>query len=427
MYLISLTSTYCYTNVEETPAILSSIMFVDNHFGGSYYPAGSTLNLIGKLEKVIEENNGHMIYNTEVEEIIVEDNRAIKVKLDNETNISAKYIVNSGTVWNLYNKLLKENVSEDIKNWVNSLEPSYPSVVLFALVKEEAIPKGTLPIEMLIGDKTKLDEDEITVYILSIDDKTLCKKGYHTIMAIGPTFKEWPKGFKNNYNTEKYREMKEVEKNRVLDVLEKRFPGFKENLCYVEISTPTTLNRYVLKEKGSVAGPKQKLGQHMMKRLKSKSEVDSLFNCGESTVMGTGTPAVTISGISAANLILRELGMEEFEYKENMKNYVNIVKKPFEYNQIKIGKNEEEDKLAKLALKCQFCEKPSCEKSCKYNMPIRDINRRVAVGNFYGAKNLLKDYDINPCLNCESKECENHCVRKGFAKEVSIREINSKL
>ena len=422
-----LTSTYCYTNVEETPAILSSIMFVDNHFGGSYYPAGSTLNLIGKLEKVIEENNGHMIYNTEVEEIIVEDNRAIKVKLDNETNISAKYIVNSGTVWNLYNKLLKENVSEDIKNWVNSLEPSYPSVVLFALVKEEAIPKGTLPIEMLIGDKTKLDEDEITVYILSIDDKTLCKKGYHTIMAIGPTFKEWPKGFKNNYNTEKYREMKEVEKNRVLDVLEKRFPGFKENLCHVEISTPTTLNRYALKEKGSVAGPKQKLGQHMMKRLKSKSEVDSLFNCGESTVMGTGTPAVTISGISAANLILRELGMEEFEYKENMKNYVNIVKKPFEYNQIKIGKNEEEDKLAKLALKCQFCEKPSCEKSCKYNMPIRDINRRVAVGNFYGAKNLLKDYDINPCLNCESKECENHCVRKGFAKEVSIREINSKL
>ena len=32
--------------------------------------------------------------------------------------------------------------------------------------------------------------------------------------------------------------------------------------------------------------------------------------------MGTGTPAVTVSGISAANLILRELGMEEFEYRE---------------------------------------------------------------------------------------------------------------
>ena len=223
-----LTSTYCYTNVKETPAILSSVMFVDNHLGGSYYPAGSTLNLVGKLEKVIEENNGHMIYNTEVERIIVEDNKATKVKLDNGHIISAKYIVNSGTVWNLYNKLLKNSVREENKDWANSLEPSYPSVVLFALVKEDAIPKGTLPIEMLIGDKTKLDEDEITVYILSIDDKTLCRDGYHTIMAIGPTFKEWPNGFKNNYNTEKYREMKEFEKNRVLNVLEKRFPGFKK-------------------------------------------------------------------------------------------------------------------------------------------------------------------------------------------------------
>ena len=422
-----LTSTYCYTNVEETPAILSSVMFVDNHFGGSYYPAGSTLNLVGKLEKVIEENNGQMIYNTEVEEIIVEDNKATKVSLDNGKVISTNYIVNSGNVWNLYNKLLKNNASEEIKSWANSLEPAYPSVVLFALVKEEAIPKGTLPIEMLIGDKTKLDENEVTVYILSIDDKTLCKNGYHTIMAIGPTFKEWPKGFKNNYNTDKYREMKKIEKNRLLEILEKRFPGFKENLCHVEISTPTTLNRYVLKEGGSVAGPKQKLGQHMLKRLKAKSEINNLFNCGESTVMGTGTPAVTISGISVANLILRELGLEEFEYEKGMKNYVNIVTKPFKYEQIKIGENEYEDKLAKLALKCQFCEKPSCEKVCKNNVPIRDINRRLAVGNFYGAKNLLKNYDINPCLNCESKDCENKCIRKGFAKEVSIREINSKL
>ncbi len=38
-----LTSTYCYTTVEETPAVLASVKFVDNHVGDSYYPAGSTL------------------------------------------------------------------------------------------------------------------------------------------------------------------------------------------------------------------------------------------------------------------------------------------------------------------------------------------------------------------------------------------------
>ena len=422
-----LTSTYCYTNVDETPAILSSIMFVDNHFGGSYYPAGSTLNFIGKLEKVIEENNGDMIYNKEVEKIIVEDNKAIGVQLDDKTIIKGEYIVNSGNVWNLYNKLLKENTNKKTLEWVNSLIPSYPSVVLFALVKDDAIPKDTLPIEMLIGDKTKLDESEITVYILSIDDKTLCKEGYHSIIAIGPSFKKWPKGFKHEYNNEEYKKAKEFEKERVLGILEKRFPGFKENLCHVEISTPTTLNRYVLKEGGAVAGPKQQLGQHMLKRLKAKSEIDRLFNCGESTVMGTGTPAVTVSGISAANLILRELGLGEYEYRHGMKNYVNRVNKPYKVGDIKISKNKEEDYLAKLSLKCQFCKNPVCEKACKDNIPIRDINRRLAVGNFYGAKKLLNQYKENPCKNCENKNCEKVCIRNSFDKYVSINEINSNL
>ena len=422
-----LTSTYCYTNVVETPAILSSIMFVDNHFGGSYYPAGSTLNFIGKLEKVIEENKGEMIYNREVEKIIVESNKATGVQLDDGSIINGKYIVNSGNVWNLYNKLLKDNADEKIVKWVNSLIPSYPSVVLFALVKDSVIPKDTLPIEMLVGSKDKFDENEITVYIPSIDDKTICPDGYQSIMAIGPTLKKWPIGFKNKYNTEEYRKAKEIEKNRLLDVFENRFPGFKENLSHVEISTPSTLNRYALKEGGAAAGPKQQLGQHMMKRLKTKSEIDRLFNCGESTVMGTGTTAVTVSGISAANLILRELGIEEYEYRENMKNYVNIVKPPFKAEDLKISNNAEYDKLAKLALKCQFCEVAICQKGCKYNVPIRDINRRVAVGNIYGARKLLNIYKENPCKNCENKDCENHCVRKSFDKSVSIKEINSKL
>ena len=59
--------------------------------------------------------------------------------------IDSYYVVNSGNVWNLYNKLLKEDASKERIEWVNSLIPSYPSVVLFALVKADAIPKDTLP------------------------------------------------------------------------------------------------------------------------------------------------------------------------------------------------------------------------------------------------------------------------------------------
>ncbi len=78
-------------------------------------------------------------------------------------------------------------------------------------------------------------------------------------------------------------------------------------------------------------------------------------------------------------------------------------------------------------MKCQYCMNPSCEKACKKNVPIRDINRRLSVGNFYGGRKLMKKYDSNPCINCEEVSCEKYCVRRKFDKSVNIKEINSKL
>lgn len=422
-----LTSTYCYTNVYETPAILSSVMFVDNHFGGSYYPVGSTLNLVGKLEKVIEANNGEMIYNKKVEQILVKDNKVMGVRLDDNQIIRSSRVINSGNVWNLYNNLIDKNLCKKQRKWSNNLVPTYPSVVLFALVEEKAIPKDTLPIEMLISNSEKIDEGEITVYILSKDDHTLCPKGYHTIMAIGPSFKSWPVGLDNYYRDEDYLNRKDFEKNRMLKVLEKRFPGFINAVSYVELSTPATLERLVMKEKGAVAGPKQQLGQHMMKRLKTKGDIEGLYNCGESTVMGTGTPAVTVSGISAANLILRECNMKEYESKNIKKDYVRIVEKPYKGENLKLSLDELEDKIGKLSMKCQYCINPRCESACKKIVPIRDINRRLSVGNFYGGRKLLKSYKANPCINCEEVYCEKACIRRKFDNAVNIKEINVNL
>ena len=420
-----LTSTYCYTNVQETPAILSAVMFVDNHFGGSYYPAGSTLNLVGKLEKVIEENNGKMIYNKKVEKILIENNKVYGVKLSDNQIIKCDKVINSGNVWNLYENLIDKELCKKSRKWANSLVPTYPSLVFYALVEDSVIPEDTLPIEMLISNTKEIDENEITLYILGKDDYTLCPRGYQTVIAIGPSFKEWP--LDENYHNSEYLNMKMMEKNRILKVLEKRFPGFIKAIRYSEISTPSTLKRLVMKEKGAVAGPKQQLGQHMLKRLKTKGEIEGLYNCGESTVMGTGTPAVTVSGIAVANLILRESNMEEYESEKIKKDYVRIVNKPYKGEDLKIGHDELEDKIGKLSMKCQYCMNPSCEKACEKHVPIRDINRRLSVGNFYGARKLMRPYGDNPCIKCESKACEKACIRKQFAQSVNINEINKNL
>ena len=378
-----LTSTYCYATVEEAPAVLAAVMFVDNHVGGSYYPAGSTLFLPGKLEKVIEENNGDMYLDKEVVSIIFEKNKPVGVKLNDGTILNGKYIVYSGTVWNLYEKLIDEKHSTaKRRNWAKNLIPTYPSVVFYSVVDKSIIPSDCAPLEMLVGRPDKLDENEVTAYILSIDDRTLCAEDEQTVIAIGPTFEKWDRSDKN-----KYEEMKKKEEKRLIEVLEKRFPGFSSKIKYSEISTPLTIERYTMKNGGAVAGPKQMLGQHMFKRLHIRSEWPNMFHCGESTVMGTGTPTVTVSGLSASNAILKKLGLKPYVYEKDMKQYVNIVDKPFTDDKLYKNYDNHEKEIMKKANRCLFCENPTCAKIGEFDA--RGINRRVAVGNFVGAKKVL--------------------------------------
>ena len=396
-----LTSTYCYATLAEVPAVLAAVMFVDNHVGGSYYPAGSTLFLPGKLEKVIEENGGDMFLKTEVVSIILKNGKPAGVKLDDGRELFAPDIIYSGTVWNLYGKLIDPACSTQKKReWAQKQVPTYPSVVLYAVVDHNVIPEDTTPIEMLVGNPDKLDESEVTAYILSIDDKTLCKEDEHTVVAIGSTFESWDISDKGDYQKKKQKEQ-----SRLISVLEKRFPGFEKAVRYAEVATPRTIERYTLKNGGAVAGPKQMLGQHMFRRLHTRTKWDNLFCCGESTVMGTGTPTVTTSGLSAANALLKKLGKEPYVYRGNMKNYVRIVEKPFTADRLYDEYDDATRNVMCKAMKCRLCEHPTCSRQVN----IRGIMRRVAVGNFAGAKKCWLQNSVD-CNSLEKYESDCICA-----------------
>lgn len=399
-----LTSTYCYATVREAPAILASVMFIDNHEGGSYYPAGSTLFLPGKLEKSIEENGGEMRYDSTVTRLLFEEGHPSGVLLESGEALYGKRLVYSGTVWNLYGGLLPEEaVTEEEREWAAQQKPTYPSVVLYALVDSAVIPRGTCAIEMLAANPDAIDESEITVYLFSIDDHTLCPANRHTVMAIGPSFRQW-----DREDAAHYAAQKEEETQRLLEVLDKRFPGFRENLFHCELATPPTIERYTMKNGGAVAGPKQQLGQHLLKRQAIRTRWDSLFCCGESTTMGTGTPTVTTSGIAAANAVLKSLGQEPFVWEPERKNHVRVLQPPVEENWMFDCYPPQEADCIALAGKCRYCAAPSC---CgKDRLDVAGILRRTACGNFLGARRLAgkagetltEDFLVS---------CEQRCIR----------------
>ena len=436
-----LTSTYCYTTLDETPSIMAVTMFMDNHHGGSYYPVGSSQQLPGKLERSLERSGGYILYQTRAEHILFTDGRpsGIEARRADGTicRITAQEIIYGGTLLNLYGSLIPADQRDPrLTARIEHLIMSYPSVVLYAAVESSVIPPGTYPVEMMADNPRALDEKEITVYAFSIADRSLCPADEHIIMAIGPSLRPWPRPGEPAYQGGEYHRWKQEEEDRLLTVMEAHFPGFRKAVRYSTLATPATIERFVMKERGNVAGPKQVMGQDLLKRHPASTAWDNLFVCGEGTVMGTGSPAVTISGISAANLVLRKRRMTEFRWRPDITDVVetiDIAAPPPRYdafgrvlpalNQIT---DPDEILLHDLASACQWCSEPGCTLACPFSYDIRGAMRRIECGNLFGTVRLLREASGSEAIACSTCDapCEGHCLRRLFdGRSVSIKRI----
>jgi phytoene dehydrogenase-like protein len=426
-----LTCTYCYTTAAETPAMLSAAMFIDNHEGGIFYPCGSTQMLSNKLEKAIEEHGGRVLTRHLVEEILIRDGQAWGVRLDEGTEIRADRVVSNATVWNLYRKLIKpEHFSPEKLAWVESLVPTFGSVVLYLWVDAEVIPEETPPILFLIEDMYDITGNDITLFLSSVGDPSVCPPGTHSFTVVQPSQVEWPRPWQPDFDRAAYEELKRAEGEKLLDQVEKEFPTIRRHIRRMEVGTPTTIERFLLKEKGAVGGPKQMMGQELMKRLHARSEWKNLYHCGDSTVMGVGISATTISGVGAANMVLRDLGKEEYKPREFERQYVNLVEpKPWTPVPDPAGPISPEV-ATRLAQECQLCEGAPCTAACPASIDVLAFARKIEGGNYQGAVDTLRD--VNPFSEvcgsiCPSERlCERVCNRglQADAAPVRIRALH---
>lgn len=268
-----LCSAYAYTTAAETPAVLAATMFLDNHIGGVYYPAGGAQMLPNTIEKAFERDGGHALYRHRVDEILIRAGRAYGVRLSNGVEILADRVIANTTVWNLYGKLVRpEHIPPERLAWAQSLIPTFPSMTLYIVVDRAALPEGVFPWEIFIENRAVIDHSDLTLYINALVDHTLCPPGKLAVLAIAPNMCDWPSPEDAEYRSKAYRDLKKQEAERMIAQIDQHYPGFSQHIETLIVGTPTTLERYMLKNGGAVGGPKNAIGQHMLKRLHARSD-----------------------------------------------------------------------------------------------------------------------------------------------------------
>ncbi|GAB1545132.1 carotene isomerase [Scytonema sp. NUACC21] len=301
---------YCWSVVPAhmTPMINAGMVFSDRHYGGVNYPKGGVGQIAQKLVEGLVKTGGQIQYQARVSKILIEKKRAIGVQLKGGQVYRAKRVVSNATRWDTFGKLLnQQEMPSDEKKWQQRYQKSPSFLSLHAGVKTSALPPGTECHHIVLEAWEKMVSPEGTLFVSvpTLLDPDLAPSGYHIMHAFTPSWiDDW-----QGLSASEYEQKKEQAAWRMIDRLEKIFPGLDAGLDYLEVGTPRTHRRFLGREDGTYGPiPRYKL-RGLLGMPFNRTAIPGLYCVGDSSFPGQGLNAVAFSGFACAHRIAVDLGL----------------------------------------------------------------------------------------------------------------------
>ena len=286
-------------NPFTTTSIYGLILYLEKKWG-IHYSMGGTGHIIKGLEKLMLEQDIEVIKGNEVENILYDKHKVQGVKLDNNKEIKADYVVCNADPPAVYDKLLNQEKNNKIFNWKKKrMEYSMGLFVYYFGTKKvyEKVEHHTIK----FGNKYKehLDDifsnkklnDDISYYLHrpTATDKSMAPEGHDCFYVLVPV--------PNNQSNIDWSREGDKFKDLVIEKMEKTLlPNLRENIVEDFYLTPDYFERDLNTKHGSGFSIQPKFSQSAYFRFHNKSEVyDGLYFVGAGTHPGAGVPGVLSS------------------------------------------------------------------------------------------------------------------------------------
>jgi prolycopene isomerase len=301
---------YCWSVVPaaKTPMINAGMVFSDRHYGGINYPKGGVGQIAQKLADGLTKAGGEIKYKARVTNILLENGKAVGVKLADNTEYRATRIVSNATRWDTFGKLLPpEFTPRKEKKWRERYQKSPSFLSLHLGVDANVLPQGTECHHILLENWDKMESREGTIFVSipTLLDPSLAPQGHHIIHTFTPSWIEDWQGL----SPQEYQEKKETAAAKLIQRLEAIFPGLSTGLDYQEVGTPRTHRRFLGREDGTYGPiPRRKLAG-LLGMPFNRTSIPGLYCVGDSTFPGQGLNAVAFSGMSCGHRVAVDLGL----------------------------------------------------------------------------------------------------------------------
>lgn len=275
----------------------------------TYYPQGNSQKVADVFVNAIEEHNGKILLKSKVKEIIIKNNKAQGVILENGKKIFADIIVSNADATQTFTKLIPPHIAP--KKYMKKLSKLTPSVGPFKLF---------LGLDFDIA-KNGLDKHEYFFY--ESLDFTKCFKRVEEgqiscLSAYSPSHLEpgfAPKGHSTliltaflPWKTERdWRTAKEQIADEMIRMVEQKVKDLSSHIVVKKIFTPQDLNNFSLSHQGAMYGWANTPWQSLIYRLKQETPIKNLYLSGHWTIPGTGVTTAMLSGWILAESLGKKL------------------------------------------------------------------------------------------------------------------------
>ncbi|OVA16223.1 Carotene isomerase [Macleaya cordata] len=314
--LLSFIDAECFivstTNALRTPMINASLVVCERHFGGINYPVGGVGGIAKSLAKGLLDKGSNIIYKANVTSIILEDGKAVGVRLSDGREFFSKTIISNATRWDTFGKLLKGNELPKEEENFQKLYVKAPSFLSIHMgVEAKVLPPDTDCHHFILeNDWTSLEEPYGSIFlsIPTVLDSSLAPEGRHILHIFTTSCIEDWKGLPQK----DYDAKKELVADEIISRLEKKlFPGLKSSIVFKEVGTPKTHRRFLARDNGTYGPMPRSIPKGLLGMPFNTTAIDGLYCVGDSCFPGQGVIAVAFSGIMCAHRVAADIGLEK--------------------------------------------------------------------------------------------------------------------
>ena len=284
--------------------------------GGGHFVKGGSQKLSDHLSNIITNNEGEVLLDSKVTNILLKDGKAIGIaykstfgKEEAKTLYAEHIVVNAAVP--VVAKMLPSPYREELLEKIRPIPYSCSLTTIYLGFDIDLKTINSHYSSMFASDgfdiknfseSFKVDYDKRTFIFVDYSqvDSKLAKAGqsFGTICFVD-YIQDW-----DTLSPEEYKAKKQTTIEIFKKRLEEKIPSSTKHIIYEELSTPITVQRYTMNPAGSVYGFAQTPQQTSLLRFKGFGSVSNLYFASAWAFPGGGMTGAIIGGDLAAESIL---------------------------------------------------------------------------------------------------------------------------